>query len=104
MIMKTWWIVIEKQYETDEMYGPYPDQHTAYHAMCYSSAIEHSCQEDCLECYLEENDWIPEENRFKRQWKATWLRSIFRQREVMVVDLNDPYNTGQDVQIIPVTI
>lgn len=100
--MKTWWIVVEKQWEADEMYGPYETEEVAYHAMNWSTTIQGTCEEDCLECYLEENDWIPEERRFKRQRQSTYLRSIFRKREVILVDPSEPSDFGGLVLITPI--
>lgn len=84
--VKTWWVVIEKQWGTDEMYGPYIDSDAAMKAMEESPAIDYSCQEDSLECYAEEYDWIEAERRFKGQHKSTFRRSMFLGREVFMVN------------------
>lgn len=84
--VETWWVVIHKEWHTDEMYGPYLSKELAEFAFEYSMEIDYSCQEDCLDAWVESRKFSIEERRFKGQHKSTYHRSSYLKREVVIVD------------------
>lgn len=94
--ISTWWVVVNKDYSPDEMFGPYETEADAVRAMDYAPAVDYSCQEDCLDAWVEEHLWHAAQRRFKHQPMKTYMRSTFHGRDVIVIDPHDLDFTGSD--------
>ena len=89
-----WWVFIDDQYAKGGpdlwAFGPYPDEEAAKKAGNDSAIIDAQMQEGGVECFWEE---MPPSQMHKVAQDGYFSAYTL---EVVIIDLTDPYNTGED--------
>lgn len=83
------YVYIEREYSTDLALGPYPTAEAAQRACNESMLVTGYVEEDSLECWADDD---------------TVLREHGESFELVEVDLNDPYDTGEPPLADPDTL